>query len=131
MGDIGGDRFQFYVHNRFLEILAENGFIGIAILSLFTLAIASRIYRQLTEASSEIAYGVLLPAAILFHEYLFSMFSTDLGHWSIGVWTALIVSAGESSRGRLLRIAPESRRVLLKEQVSSHEASEDAYPAAH
>jgi O-antigen ligase len=104
LGDLGKDGFQFYPHNRLVEVLAENGLIGFSIMFLLSVGVAVRAYRVIVGVNGQRAFEILLPASILVHEHLLSMFSTDLGNWSIGVWMGLIVAISQKPRCQSLKL---------------------------
>lgn len=92
---------NFYVHNRFLEILSELGLIGITLFLLLSLALLRSFLATVSKRLNQgVPFGLVLVSSALLARYVVGMFSSDLVGWNIGVWSGLLVTMYEQSQVR-------------------------------
>lgn len=104
LGAIGaqvGGVSRFYVHNRLLEVLGENGLVGLLFLGAFTVAVIKNFLKALRDDIAPMtSFAAVFALAGFVSRYTVGMFSGDLTAWNIGVWAGLIVSISQETRWR-------------------------------
>ncbi|MEM7133557.1 MAG: O-antigen ligase family protein [Chloroflexota bacterium] len=84
---------EFYVHNRYLEIIAELGIFGLILIIIFTVFLYRRLQIGLAKVESpSLRLGMVTAGAVLLQRYILGLSGGDLTGWRIGLWAALAVT---------------------------------------
>ncbi len=84
---------EFFVHNRYLEIMSELGIVGLLLIVLFTVLLYSRFKSALSIVNTKPALlGLSIAGAALIQRYSLSMSGGDLLGWRIGIWAGLAIA---------------------------------------